>query len=478
MSRQVVIAVHPSGWQDESPERAIKLSAFDHVMPAIYVLIVLAYKLPDQFHEQTVIGNLEKGLEVTLSQFPVLAGTLQRGDDNTLWVLRRKDKSVSLTVNWNDQDEDHFPSYAELDRRDFPATLLDGRKLLPKAVTDVQLFRGDNAEKDTFISAFQVNFIKGGLVLGIAVHHNISDGPGCDGFLSTWAENSRALANGTHPSPFDPLNLDRSRLNSNFVPDAARMEDLEKELPAFKHVKGAPAPAPAGFVVPELTTIMWHFPKSRLAELKTACKPNDGSWVSTYDCIMGLLWKTMTKAKIPLLKPDLSTAVTLMHAVNNRQILDPPLPDRFLGNAVSLAVTDRKSIATIIAMTPAEAAQQIRRSIQRIDNASIQDLAEWVAGTPDKSWIGMNLNSFLGMDLAGTSWTKMTSYQSHDFGFGLPKAIRFPKPDWEGYVFVYPQRIKDDPDEGYECCVCLEKGSQDRLMLDKELLDFASPRGQ
>jgi len=131
----------------------------------------------------------------------------------------------------------------------------------------------------------------------------------------------------------------------------------------------------------------------------------------------------------------------------------------------------------VLDLSAAEGAAMVRASIKRITNDSIHDLAEWIAGTPDKSWIGMKLNAFLGMDLAGTSWTKMTSYTSHDFGFGLPKAVRFPKPDWEGYVFVYPQRVKDDSDEGFECCVLLEKGCQERLMKDEELLAFAAPRG-
>lgn len=473
-----IIAVHPTGWENEVAEQTIELSAFDHLMPKIYVLMVLVFRLPEISDKRAIIDNLRRGLEVTLSMYPALAGTLQSKNDNTLFVVRKKEQTVNLTINHIDDEQSMFPSYNELNQKDFPAILLDGPQLIPKAATETQLFRGDNAEKDTFISAFQVNFIKGGIILGVAVHHNVSDGPGCDGFLSTWAENSRALANGTPIPPFDSTNLDRSRLSSNSSPDAARMAELQRKLPAFKHVKEPPAPPPADFLMPKLIPVMWHFPTSKLEKLKALCKPKDGmSWVSTYDCIMGLLYKTMTRAKIPMLNPDMASESTLMHAVNNRQMLDPPLPGRFLGNAVSLASTDRSSIQSILDMSPAQAAALVRGSITKITPESIHELAEWVAGTPDKSWIGMNLNAFFGMDLAGTSWTKMTSYTSHDFGFGLPQAVRFPKPDWEGYVFVYPRRVKDNPEEGFECCVCLEEECQRRLMADEEILEFASPRG-
>jgi hypothetical protein len=71
-------------------------------------------------------------------------------------------------------------------------------------------------------------------------------------------------------------------------------------------------------------------------------------------------------------------------------------------------------------------------------------------------------------------------YERHDFGFGVAMAIRFPDPQFEGYVFVYPSRAgvkKDALDEGIEVCICLEKTCHDRLMQDGELLKYAQPRG-
>ena len=89
----------------------------------------------------------------------------------------------------------------------------------------------------------------------------------------------------------------------------------------------------------------------------------------------------------------------------------------------------------------------------------------------------MALDSFLGVDLAGTSWQTMM-YETKDFGFGLSKALRFPSPAFEGYVFVYSHRVSSsDLDEGIEVCVCLEQSCQERLMLDEELKEFAQPRG-
>lgn len=257
------------------------------------------------------------------------------------------------------------------------------------------------------------------------------------------------------------------------------MHILIEKFPVFKHIKEAPAPSPADFVMPELCPVMYHFPKNSLGKLKQACKPSDPeAWVSTYDCIMALLWKIVTRVRLPMQKPDLSSNMTLVHAVNDRNMLQPSLPERFLGNAVSLARVEPMTVESVLAGNNLpEIASAVRASILRINDQTIHELAGWNAGTENKAWIAMNFNAFLGMNFAGTSWPKVTTYSSQDFGFGLPKAVRFPKSDWEGYVFVYPSRPKDDLNEGIEVCVCLEKGCQERFMEDKELRQFAHPRG-
>jgi hypothetical protein len=182
---------------------------------------------------------------------------------------------------------------------------------------------------------------------------------------------------------------------------------------------------------------------------------------------MSILWKTITRSKLELLQPDLDKEVILVHAVNTRKAFDPPLPETFLSNAIGLARTESLKISDLIADDNLpELVQMVRASIKAITRQYVAELPKWISGLADRRWININMSSFLGMDLAGTSWQAMNVYQQHDFGFGIAKAIRFPDPQFEGYVFVYPSRadVKENAvDEGIEVCICLEKGCHDRL---------------
>lgn len=393
--------------------------------------------------------------------------------------------------------EDDFPSFEALDKRHFPVSELDAPKVLPRVVTEKSLLSplGDNVDEQQPILVVQLNFIRGGLVLGVAVHHSCSDGPGVDGFLTTWAEGAAAVAAGQpFPAPIDPANLDRSRLSpASAEANQPGWEQLDGKFPIFKDMKGPLPPPPADFQMPVVGGTVWHFPASSLTQLKADASPaklgqagagagDQGlgdAWVSTYDAVVAFLWQRVTVARLPHLRPDLATAESVLaHAVNTRNKTVPPLPDRFLGNAVAIPRTDPVPVRVVVqAGSLPRLAALVRRSTRSITPRYLDELGRWVAGLRDRRWVQIHAHAFLGMDFLASSWQPMRAYVAHDFGFGLPRALRWPNPSWDGYVFLFPSRAHlVGGDEGLEVCLCLEKKTADGLMADEVMLKYASPR--
>lgn len=69
---------------------------------------------------------------------------------------------------------------------------------------------------------------------------------------------------------------------------------------------------------------MWHFARSRTAKLQTdSSSVGSGSRISTYGTIVELLWKVITLANLPFLKPALSKATMAGRGVSARNMMQP-----------------------------------------------------------------------------------------------------------------------------------------------------------
>lgn len=76
------IQVRPTGWESAPLEEQFVVSDMDHTMPKIYVQIVEVFKLAPDSEQHKIVDSMVRGLEYTLSQFPILAGGLKM--DSTL----------------------------------------------------------------------------------------------------------------------------------------------------------------------------------------------------------------------------------------------------------------------------------------------------------------------------------------------------------------------------------------------------------
>lgn len=489
------IRVQPHGAQgSRGQDETFQMSNMDLLMPKLYVHMIEVFELPPDADKDTIIKNLAEGLARTLDDYPILAGTLHFDNENRRIVVKKTpDSSVGLYVKTADVDD--IPSFSFLDEKDFPVHLLDASKVLPQSfVTQFAIPGQDIATAGAPVLAFQVNFVQGGLVLALAVTHQICDGNGCEALLDTLARHSAAATMGTtyvSPTPLQGREVFISR--EKLAPE--ELERLGKKFPTFKAPDTPAAPPPADAKPPVVKTRIWHIPLSKLQQLKSEASAvpadgqhhgHDGSWISSYDAILALLWRAVLRAKLPLVKPESTAPSKALHAVNGRGRTNPPLSGRYIGSAVTLPQSERLTVAEVLAdgAIP-KLARNVRACTNSITPEYVADLVRWSGACNDLRWTELDVSWVLGLDCMAFDWHTMKSYHTHDYGFGKPRALRWPNPQFEGFFFVLPSRkgvrvgrgAEVDADEGIEICLGLEESCYPRFETDEELLRYAEPRG-
>lgn len=241
--------------------------------------------------------------------------------------------------------------------------------------------------------------------------------------------------------------------------------------------------------MPVVKTRIWHVPRSKLKELKgLASAPAQGGggspgWISTYDALLAILWRAIVRAKQPLLKPEPTAPSKAIHAVNARGRTEPPIPDNYIGVAVTLPQSPELTVSDVLSPDLGSAlpllARTVRAATDQVTPEYVANLVRFAGSSPDLRWVELEMNWVLGLDCMAFDWHTMKSYETHDFGFGRPAALRWPHPQFEGFFFVLPTRTtKGNPDEGLEICLGLEESCYPRLQTDEELLRFAEERGK
>lgn len=404
-------------------------------------------------------------------------------------MKKQPDSSVTLCVK--EAVPEDVPSFDVLDKHDFPVHLLDAPKVLPPLFVGNHwnpIPAADISSAGPPVTGTQVTFIQGGLILGLAIPHQVCDGPGFECLLKTWARYTNAATNGT------PLNdlasseipsriILTSKTKPNLSPD--ELQELSNRFPTMKLRDGPPAPPPADFKMPIVKTRIWHFPKSKLQLLKEQCSVGlePGAWISTYDALLAIMWRATVRAKSPLLKPDPTAPSKAVHAVNGRGRAGEPIPDRYIGTAITLPQSKNLTVAEVLGDLETALpilARNIRDSINTVNPEYIADLVKFASGSHNLQWSELDMHWVLGLDCMAFDWHTMKSYQEHDFGFGKPAALRWPHPGFEGFFFVFPSRAgvrNVGEDEGIEVCFGLEENCFAELEKDEEFARYAEQRG-
>ncbi|KAI0441393.1 transferase family-domain-containing protein [Xylaria telfairii] len=387
-----------------------RLSALDLFNTQNYSTHALIFEIKES-EKTRIVETIKKGVARTLGQCRHMAGTIERNEHGDYSIVTRPDSTVRFDVQWLDDVESGYPSYARIKNAHFTASSLgDPARLTIEGMTMSCRRYPDSSPS---LVAFQLNIIPGGLIFTVHKHHAALDIAGTASFVKQIADNCAALWYGTSPPNWNEEWMDRSR----FV------------VPAVGGANVVPSPAPGSHPgrLPS-SWLLFHLSRDNSAKLKMLCSPSNGGWISTYDAIGAILWRVLLKHRARFYKPDLTQPALFFEPINMRARLIPKVPARYQGNCLSAGTSqslgDPVTLADVISDAPlSHLASFIRRVGTAATQENLEKMMEMMAPVRDKWLLHPPLDALPPMSLVITDWRGVRMCDD-DFGFARPAAFR------------------------------------------------------
>ncbi|KAK3418942.1 stemmadenine O-acetyltransferase [Eucalyptus grandis] len=424
-----VIVEHTETIKPSSPTppnlRRHGLSFLDQISPPIFMPLLLFFPKDDLLTNEEKLSKLRRSLAETLTRFYPLAGRsrdnlyVECNDDGVPFAVARATCQLSEVLE--------SPDPEKLDR------------LLPFKLYDL----GD------LTTAVQVSFFEcGGLCLALCLSHKLADALSFFSFLNSWAAITRG--DGGHiispifesSSLFPPVNL------VGYAPSTGL---LKEGLVTKRFV----------FDARSITTLRDKYSTAEIAEAEGQRRRP-----TRVEALSAFLWRRYmesTQKKGDRISEN-DKIYTVLHAVNLRPRMDPPLSDRHFGNISRIALT-RPTVDTDEHMI----VNQVREAIKEVDTSYVKKLKE---GEGHLNFLKERSSQITKGEIVPFSFTSLCRFPTNeaDFGWG--------KPAWVGSS-AFPFRnlivFLDTRDGGgIEAYANLKPEDMALFEKDKELLSFAS----
>ncbi|KAM0897942.1 hypothetical protein ACQ4PT_022237 [Festuca glaucescens] len=346
-----------------------------------------------------VLSNLKDSLSRTLRDFYPLAGRLRLtpGTPNRHELHYKPGDGVNFTVA-----EYHHAGFDEL-ATDDPTEVA---KILPL----VPALQAGGA-----LLALQATMLSGGLTLGVTFHHGACDGVSSTHFLRTWAWAAPACAGANAPEP--PV-IDRT-----FIRDRDGLYDTFT-APRLSSDDEDDGGKPLGVISPDVHQLFATFTlsKEHLQRIKDAVAPASSGGDRAH----------------------------LLFPADHRTRLDPPVPEKYLGNCVGpcFASALRKEVA-------AAGADGLFTACAAVA-ASIDVAPGYWDGIMERI---MKVFSAAELPLTVAGWPRFRVYDTN-FGFGWPVKVDVVSVARTGAMSVAEARGSDG---GVEVSISLPAGGMERF---------------
>ena len=420
--------------------RHYKLSFLDQISPRIYSPIIYYYAMNDLGDETNYVAGISEKLKKSLSQaltlYYPLAGRFSDVGDS----LQCDDEGVPykearvIKTKLDDVLKDPVP--------------LELNKLLPFELDEV-------AELPLGV---QLNvFACGGLAVGVCVSHRLGDALSVLVFIRTWMAIARREDIDALPRPeFNSADLFRPQDTKGYDPSLAA---VKKNMCATNVTKRF-----------ALATDKIEALRAKCEE-RTSQSGENPRRVSRIEAVSAFIWtRFAAAAKLAESEPPEKT-YAIIHPVNIRPKLDPPLPQYSFGNYYTPSAKLGPVSSTSEEQYCYGLAREIGEALRRVDKGFVEYIRD--RGDEFFEFVKKETDRFLKGEVVGLSFSSLCRFPLYeaDFGFGKPAWVSSAARGFECSVGFMDNKAGD----GIEAYICLSLQDMDRLEADKEFLAFVSP---
>ncbi|XP_047319434.1 spermidine hydroxycinnamoyl transferase-like [Impatiens glandulifera] len=411
----------------KTPSGYMYLPENDQFMPITHVTIIYIYKSQtvSDLSLSLITHILKTSLSKTLTIFHPLAGRLHLPSQSSRFQLNLNSAGALLLEAESTKKLEDLGDFC-------PTPEIE--QLIPsvdytRPIHDIPLL------------IVQITKFKCGAVsLGLGFQHTVVDGRAIIHFMSEWARISR----GESPEylPF----LDRTVLN---------VGDDDEIKPGFE--LGRPpvlidGPGPDEERVKETTVVLLKLTKDQIAKLKKTANQNQqktgydkGQPFTRYEVVAAHMWRCMSIAR----RLNNEQITRLRMQMEFRHQIDPPLPDKYFGNAMLIVTTD-VTMKNLLLQGLGYVAGKVREGISKGTNEYVRSFLAHLRKIEDFNKVryfhivGTKQGDFQGNpNVSITSWIGLTN-DGKDFGWGKEIYMGPGLVGFDGKAFVFPRFADDD----------------------------------
>ncbi|KAJ5753475.1 uncharacterized protein N7511_007628 [Penicillium nucicola] len=377
------------------------------------VKVLICYELQSIADPDDVITSIVQGVRNATHQLPFMAGNLEFQKSGKLCIVVSPEDQVEVNIRRFGSTE-HKP-FSMLAKNSFSSTDLDLTQLLP-----------DEAIGKKGVCALHLNLIEGGLIMGFRMNHAVGDWASINTFLSLICQSTKAHQAGLDGPTYTP-NLNRAPYNTPAPDPSLSREELLESLPMFYVMNKSdfkPPPPPPAF-----KSNIYKIKERTIQQLKSRCVPflGDVDYVTSYDCIAALAWRSITRARLGVHPEKSSMLSRFVHPIDVRtRDPDQMTSKKYFGNAVIGCQADPVTARELVAdgdKDYATTAILIRKSISKVSLSTVGHMTSLIGSLSPAETLG-SLADFSDMDLLMNTWYSGKA-ENYDIGAGsVPVAAR------------------------------------------------------